>query len=117
MLKALDFTDKIRSVLFGVAVGNAIGIPVEFKSREDLIAKPITDMVGYGTYNLPPVTFSDDTSLTICLAEALTNSHNLQRIADNFVAWKEQNFWTARGDVSGIGITTKVAIQRLKEGS
>jgi hypothetical protein len=33
----MDYSDKLRS-LFGVAVGDAFGLPVEFMSREDLMA-------------------------------------------------------------------------------
>lgn len=44
---------KIKSLLIGVAVGDALGVPVEFKSREYLKENPIPDMIGYGTYNIP----------------------------------------------------------------
>lgn len=44
---------SIKSLLFGVALGDALGVPVEFKSREYLKENPITDMIGYGTYNIP----------------------------------------------------------------
>ena len=57
-----------RDILFGVAVGDALGVPVEFKSRQTIAQKPVTDMIGYGTYDLPPGTFSDDSSLSFCLA-------------------------------------------------
>lgn len=55
----------------GVAVGDALGVPAEFNSRQYLAENPITDMVGYGTHNQPPGTWSDDSSLTFCLAESL----------------------------------------------
>lgn len=106
----------IRSALFGIAIGDALGVPVEFKSREYLKLKPVTDMSGYGTYNLPPGTFSDDSSLTFCLAEALTKGFDLKRIADNFIGWAYDNFWTPLGNVFDIGITTSMSIRRLKEG-
>ena len=63
-----DLHYKIRSALFGLAIGDALGVPVEFTSREYLHQKPVTDMMGYGTYNQPPGTFSDDSSMTFCLA-------------------------------------------------
>ena len=44
---------KIKSGILGLAIGDAAGVPVEFKSRESLKAFPITDMTEYGTYNLP----------------------------------------------------------------
>jgi ADP-ribosyl-[dinitrogen reductase] hydrolase len=47
---------NIKSALFGIAVGDALGVPVEFKSRQSIKQNPVTDMIGYGTYNLPPGT-------------------------------------------------------------
>ena len=41
-----------RDILFGVAVGDALGVPVEFKSRLTIAQNPVTDMIGFGTYNL-----------------------------------------------------------------
>ena len=107
---------KIQSAFLGVAVGDALGVPVEFKSRESIKNNPVTDMIGYGTYNLPPGTWSDDSSLAFCLAEALTQDFDLQKIANNFVQWYHNNFWTATGFVFDIGIATRQAISRLAKG-
>ena len=107
---------NIKSALFGVAIGDALGVPVEFKSRETILQKPVTDMIGYGTYNLPPGTFSDDSSMTFCLAEALTHDFDLHRIGGNFVKWYHENFWTARGEVFDIGIATREALNRIAKG-
>lgn len=109
-------TNKIKSVLFGVAIGDALGVPVEFKSRENIRKAPVKDMIGYGTYNLPPGTFSDDSSLTFCLAEALTSTFDLTNIAQNFVKWLYSNYWTSRGSVFDVGITTRLAIDRIVRG-
>lgn len=112
----MKWNKEIRSVLFGVAVGDALGVPVEFKSRDYLEAKPLTDMIGFGTYNMPPGTFSDDSSLTFCLAEALVNGFNLDEIAGNFVSWVDAGYWTATGRIFDIGIATESAIDRLMRG-
>ena len=107
---------EIKSALFGIAVGDALGVPVEFNSRETIAKNPIVDMIGYGTYNLPPGTWSDDSSLTFCLAEAMTQEFDLYTIGQNFVKWYSENFWTARGKVFDIGIATIQAIARLAKG-
>lgn len=108
--------NPIKSALFGVAVGDALGVPVEFKSRDTISENPVTDMLGYGTYNLPPGTWSDDSSLTFCLAEALTQDFDLNTIGQNFVKWYHENYWTPRGNVFDIGIATRQAIARLAQG-
>ncbi len=106
----------IKSALFGVSVGDALGVPVEFMSRKTINQNPVTDMFGYGTYNLPSGTWSDDSSLTFCLAEALTKGFDLNCIGQNFIKWYYENYWTPRGTVFDIGIATKQAIDRLSKG-
>jgi hypothetical protein len=44
---------EIESALFGVAVGDALGVPVEFNNRKKIAQNPVIDMIGFGTYNLP----------------------------------------------------------------
>ena len=105
-----------KSILFGVACGDALGVPVEFQSRERIRRNPVTDMRGDGTYNLPAGTWSDDSSMTFCLAEALTEEFDLSRIAKNFIKWYKHSYWTPRGEVFDIGIATKAAIERLIAG-
>lgn len=105
-----------KAALFGVAIGDALGVPVEFSSRATLENNPAKDMLGYGTYEVPAGTWSDDSSLTFCLAEALTQGFDLQLIGQNFVRWYKENYWTARGTVFDIGIATQRAILRLAQG-
>jgi len=112
----VDSRNYYKDVLLGVAVGDALGVPVEFESRSHLMDNPVTDLMGFGTHNLPAGTWSDDSSLTFCLAEALINDFNLQKIANNFISWLYENYWTATGVVFDVGIGTKRAIDRLVKG-
>ncbi len=105
----------VRSALLGVAVADAVGVPVEFQSRKKLDANPVVDMRAYGTYNQPAGTWSDDSSLTFCLADSLQNGYSLVEIAENFVAWRDNAFWTARGRVFDIGNITNISIGLLKD--
>lgn len=114
--KGINYSAKIKSVLFGVAVGDALGVPVEFKNRQTIQKNPVTDMIGYGTHNLPAGTWSDDSSLTFCLTEALTQGFNLNLIGENFIKWRDDSFWTPRGTVFDIGIATNQSIGRLVKG-
>jgi ADP-ribosyl-[dinitrogen reductase] hydrolase len=111
-----DLTDSIKSVLLGVAVGDAIGVPVEFKNRATLRENAVTDMTGFGSHKVPAGTFSDDSSLTFCLAEALTHDFDLNTIGQNFVKWYKNKYWTSGGKVFDIGNATLQAIDRLGNG-
>lgn len=106
----------IKDALFGLVVGDALGIPVEFKSRESIRLNPVVDMKGYGTYNLPAGTWSDDSSLTFCMAEALTDTFELKTIAANFQKWLFERYWTPYGEVFDVRNTTREAISRFKRG-
>ena len=106
----------IKNLLLGVAVGDAIGVPAEFRSRESLAARPITDVIGYGTHHQPPGTWSDDTSLSLALADGLLQSFDLHHIANNFTAWYYDNKFTAHGHVFDVGIATRGALYNIKQG-
>jgi len=107
----------VHGALFGVAIGDALGVPAEFNSRERLKLDPIKDFVGYKSHNQPPGTFSDDSSLTFCLAESLCNGYDLNDAGKRFVLWWDEGYWTAGGEVFDIGMTTNRAINRLKRGT
>jgi ADP-ribosylglycohydrolase len=102
-------------LLLGVAIGDALGVPYEFSSREKMAQYPAKDMVGYQVYNQPSGTWSDDSSLTFCLAESLTTGYSLKSTAQNFIQWKDKAYWTAHNEVFDIGITTSKSISRLKK--
>lgn len=104
----------IHGALFGVAIGDALGVPVEFTNRARLKLEPIKDFVGYKVHGQPPGTFSDDSSLTFCLAETLCNGYDLQDLANRFINWREHGYWTAGGEVFDVGLTTDAAISNLK---
>jgi ADP-ribosyl-[dinitrogen reductase] hydrolase len=111
----------ILSGLMGLCVADALGVPVEFRSRETRIQDPVTDMRGYETYNQPPGTWSDDSSLTFCLVEAicsegLSSNKLLEVTAHNFCRWYFEDWWTPYGVVFDVGGTTADAIELLKQG-
>ncbi|MDZ8222895.1 MULTISPECIES: ADP-ribosylglycohydrolase family protein [unclassified Nostoc] len=107
---------KTLSGLMGLCVGDALGVPVEFTSRAERVKSPVTTMQGYGTWNQPLGTWSDDSSLSFCLAECLCRGYSLDAIANSFWRWYKEAYWTPRGDVFDIGQTTHTAIMRLKQG-
>jgi ADP-ribosyl-[dinitrogen reductase] hydrolase len=109
-------TTKTLSGLMGLCIGDAIGVPVEFTSRAERIASPVTSMQGYGSWDVPPGTWSDDSSLTFCLAECLCNGFSLDAIANSFWRWYHEAYWTARGEVFDVGNTTFLAIANYKQG-
>ena len=109
-------SNLIKGAIWGHVVGDALGVPYEFKSRKTIAQQPATDMIGYGTYNLPPGTFSDDSSLSFCLAEGLVGGYDPEIIGQHFISWLFEGFWTPRGTVFDVGNSTRKAILRLHNG-
>jgi len=108
--------NKLKAGIIGHLVGDALGVPDEFKSRKELKKDPVRDMRGYGTYNQPPGTWSDDSSLTICLMESLLNGYDLNDQAEKFISWLDKAYWTAGGETFDVGNTTRVSIANLRQG-
>lgn len=108
--------DVVKSGIFGVCIGDALGVPVEFKKREGLEKSPVTGYLEYMSWNQPKGTWSDDSSLTLCLAEELIKGYDLEKIGQSFVKWNKYGHWTAHGRLFDIGGTTRHAIARLIKG-
>lgn len=109
-------SSKVLAGLMGLCVGDALGVPVEFSTREERIQVPVIDMNSPNSWHQLPGTWSDDSSLTFCLADSLCSGFSIQAIADSFCRWYYEQEWTARGKVFDIGITTQMAIEKLRQG-
>lgn len=106
--------DRPLALILGVAVGDALGVPVEFKPRGTFY---VTGMQSHGTHNQPAGTWSDDTSLTLALADGLLpDDVNLEGIAYRFTDWYDNAAYTPHGKVFDVGNATAEAIRRLKKG-
>ena len=107
----------IRAVVYGHAVGDALGVPVEFTDRNSLRANPVTDMRGYGTHNMPAGTWSDDTSMALAAMDSLATGVDYEDCMRRFGDWSENAAYTATGEVFDMGITTSQAIARHLRGT
>lgn len=105
--------DRAKGVMLGLACGDAVGRPVEFKSPEHIAAEhgTLTEMVGNGTWGQPAGTVTDDTDQALCIAESLVEQGKFDAsdIADRFVQWYESGPFD-------IGNMTRRSIRALKEG-
>jgi ADP-ribosyl-[dinitrogen reductase] hydrolase len=101
--------ERVLGTLMGLAVGDALGVPVEFKTRGNY--PPVTGMRGMGTYHQPAGTWSDDTSMALCLADALlADDLNLRSQMERYSRWLYQAEWTAHGNVFDSGNRTQQTI-------
>lgn len=105
-----DKIQTIKSIIFGLAVADALGVPVEFCCRESLDRNPVTTMLDYGTHMQPIGTWSDDTSMTLATLDSLRSGIDYEDIMRKFVSWYEDGKYTATGNRFDIGATAGQAI-------
>ena len=125
-----------KSGIFGLVVADALGVPYEFKSRFFCEKYPMVDMIGFGTYNQEPGTWSDDSSLALATIDGLTYSLNSNRdkigdecsdldireiidyedIMEKFCSWFYDAEYTPHCDVFDYGGTTASGIYKFKSG-
>lgn len=107
--------NKIYNGIIGLVVGDALGVPVEFKKRDTY---KVEDMTGYGTYNQPPGTWSDDSSMTLATLESIARMGMIDSadIMNNFYEWLKNAEFTPWGKVFDVGGATMREITRYANG-
>ena len=110
---------KIYNTLYGAIVADALGVPVEFQDRDYLKQNPVTDMIGYRTYNLPKGSWSDDSSMTLGFAESIGRLGKIDYddIMQNFLDWYKKAKFTPDHHVFDIGRTCQSAIENFRKGT
>lgn len=106
----------IRDGIYGVAIGDAFGVPFEFLEAKDVQVRIKDCMIGNGTHNQDKGTWSDDTSLTLCLLDSISEEIDYKVIMESFLQWYRFGKYTANGDCFDIGIGTRRALQRYMQG-
>lgn len=100
--------------IMGVVVGDALGCPLQFMSRQKIKERGlVTGMEGYGTYNMPTGTWTDDSSMTIAALDSIRELRVLDPddIMTRLVDWYEDGEYTPFGEAFDIGNTCSLAIE------
>lgn len=115
--KYIPSNKVITAGMLGKAVGDALGVPVEFKHRDEMKSSPVTDMQGYGTYkNKPAGTWSDDTSMAIAAMASMVDEGGIsyKGIMTYFSLWQQKGYFTTDGDCFDFGNTVYKAIANFR---
>lgn len=104
--------DRARGALVGLAVGDAVGTTLEFKTRDSYA--PLQDMIGGGPFQLQPGQWTDDAAMALALADSLAKDGTLDAadLMQRFVDWHERGRYSCTGRCFDIGITTRQALAR-----
>ncbi len=104
----------VKGAIFGLAVADALGVPVEFESREKLQKNPVDKMLGFGSHAVPKGTWSDDTSMALCTLNSIAQKGKID-LVDNileFSKWAEDGYMTPHGEMFDIGRTTLTSLRK-----
>lgn len=112
-----DLQRRISSAIYAGILGDALGVPVEHSTRHELSLVAVKNMLGFGRYDQPAGTWSDDTSLVLCTMESLLRGYDPDDMARTFCRWMFESYWTATGFVFDAGVTTFLALERFRSGT
>jgi ADP-ribosylglycohydrolase/protein-tyrosine phosphatase len=117
----MELQDRLAGAVWGHLVGDAVGVPYEFKSPRQITS---VHFGVAGTHGQPPGTWSDDGALMLACLDSLLHTHqpgepvfDTADQAARFLAWRESNHYTPDGDpLFDIGGGTASGLARVKAG-
>ena len=110
-----EIIDRFRGAMLGLAVGDAMGVPLEFKDPGSF--QPVNDMIGGGSFQLKPGMWTDDTSLALCLATSLTEKGKFDPVDQlhKYLRWYKEGYMSVNGRCFDIGNSTQEALSIFEE--
>lgn len=106
----LRHVNRLRSAVYGIAIGDALGLPVQFLPRDSY--PEVTEMIKGSELPWPAGTWSDDTSLTLATVDSLLTCEgvDIPDMRARFEDWLENGTYTPDGQVFDQGFTTVHAL-------
>lgn len=105
----MDAMKRLRGMLVGLAVGDALGAPVEFELRDSF--PEVTHYQNGGPHNLKAGFWTDDTSMALCTAASLIHKGAMDP-DDQLSRYLR---WYRDGYMSSTGICFDIGNQTLKQ--
>ena len=105
--------------IMGVVVGDALGCPVQFMHREEILGRPegkVTGMESGGAYRMPVGTWTDDSSMTLAALDSIRRLGKAEPedIMDGFLRWYRKGDYTPFGKPFDMGNTCSLAIEKYE---
>lgn len=110
--------NRMSDGILGFAVGDALGVPVEFNSRLKLENNLHNEMIGFGSHLVPEGVWSDDTSMVVATIDSINENGliDYDNLMIKFYDWLENGNYSSLDTVFDVGLTTKKAILNYKNG-
>ncbi|HCJ41794.1 ADP-ribosylglycohydrolase family protein [uncultured Ruminococcus sp.] len=115
--------NMVKGGIFGMLVGDALGVPYEFHKAEDIPPYEKIEMTppdGFmrAHFSVAPATWSDDGAQALCLLDSLAEKgkFDLDDFSDRVLAWYDKGLWAVGGKVFDVGIQTSMALNAYRGG-
>ena len=116
---------RARGALYGLAIGDALGMPTQMLSRPQIVARWGTLLAGFEpappghpiAAGLPAGTVTDDTEQAVLLGRLLVKGHgtvDTRELAQALVSWERD--MAARGSLDLLGPSTRRAVAAVLAG-
>lgn len=119
----MNKTNRLKGGLYGLLIGDALGVPYEFHPASAIPALELIEMTPPARFrrahaSIKPGTWSDDGALALCLLDSLIEKDglDLENLASKFLEWGSNGYLAVDGHVFDIGIQTSRAFANLKKG-
>jgi ADP-ribosylglycohydrolase len=124
MVSSLTSSDRIAGGLWGLLVGDALGVPYEFAppnripTSDRIEMKPPRDF--HRAYlGIPPGTWSDDGAQALCLLGSLLARGRVDPddLMDRLARWFRDGYLAVEGEVFDVGMQTRRVLERFLAGT
>ena len=106
--------NRFKGLFWGLVVGDCLGSPIQFTSKDG--HPHITEMVPCRGFGTPAGYWTDDSSMAFCVADSLVRlkRYDLKDIANNFVRWYYEGFWSSLEHAFDVGGATSEACSQIR---
>ncbi len=106
----ITLSNRYLGCLLGLACGDAVGAPLEFKERGTFT--PIKDIAKGGKFGMQPGEWTDDTAMALCLAKSLIECKEFDAHDQmtKYLRWVDDGYCSTRDNAFGIGQTVLWAL-------
>lgn len=108
----MEIKNRYQGSMLGLAVGDALGAPVEFTKKDSF--EKIEHYRRGGKFNVEIGEYTDDTAMALCLAQSLIDKNGIDQKdqLSKYLKWFEDGYMSANGRSIGCGKVTLRALYR-----
>ena len=119
----MKLEDKFRGGLYGLLIGDALGVPYEFHFAKDIPSYNNIEMMPPSDFKkahegVAPGTYSDDGAQALCLLDSILTcgKFSLKDFSDKLLSWSQEGTWAVDNIVFDVGVQTGEALIAYEAG-